>query len=236
MFYKIESYNLEFLKWIAILGMFIDHFSKLIFPTIDHIPFFFEFGRISFPLFAFILVYNYLYNTKSKENYLKRLLIFALISQPFFSYAFNTFVLNIFFVLLIGLLCIYLIEKGIEFDKKVINFSLATIILVSSSNFVDYQPFGIAVIVSLYFVFIYKKVVFWLIFIIFLILANHYTYSLNNGLLGLFLGIILFHLTLYIVLIKNKIKIPRINKWFFYSFYPLHLVLILIIKYYGVFQ
>lgn len=92
-FNKIESYNLELLKWIAIIGMFIDHFSKLIIQY-TYSPLLFELGRISFPLFAFLLVYNYLYNTSSKIKYLKRLLIFSFISQPFFSIAFHSYSLN----------------------------------------------------------------------------------------------------------------------------------------------
>lgn len=232
--FKIDNYNLELLKWIAILGMFIDHFSKLIIPY-SYSPLLFELGRISFPLFAFILVYNYLYNTSSKINYLKRLFIFSLISQPFFSIAFQTYTLNIFFVLFFGLLSIFLIEKAIEYKNNNIYLfvSIFSVILIicSISLISDYKPFGIILIVSLYFVFIYKKIVFWLIFLIFIFLANHYTYNMEYGLIGLILAIILFNIILFFVIYKNQVKIPRLNKWFFYSFYPLHLVIILIIQY-----
>lgn len=230
---KIESYNLELLKWIAIIGMFIDHFYKLTIPHYSYSPLLFEIGRISFPLFAFILVYNYLYNTSSKIKYLKRLLLFSFISQPIFSFVFQTYTLNIFVVLFLGLLCIYLIEKGIELNKKLIYSSFVIYILIIFSFFIDYKPFGILVIISLYFVFTYKKVYYWLLFLILVVLSNHYMFSLNYGLLGLFLAIILLNLILFFVLEKNKVEVPRINKWFFYSFYPAHLIFILIIQYIG---
>ena len=71
-------------------------------------------GRISFPLFAFLLVEGYLH-TKNLKKYYKRLIIFAIISQiPFM--LFRTLVgewkmLNIMFTLLCGLLCITAYDK-----------------------------------------------------------------------------------------------------------------------------
>lgn len=210
--------------------MFIDHFSKLIIHY-TYNPLLFELGRISFPLFAFLLVYNYMYNTSSKTKYLKRLFIFALISQPFFSFAFQTYILNIFFVLFFGLLCIYFIEKYNEFKNKLYLLYIF-IILISFSFFVDYQPFGILLIIILYFVFHYKKNIYWFIFLILIILSNHYVIlHLKFGFIGLILAIILFNIILYFVIYKNKVEIPRFNKWFFYSFYSLHLVFILIIQF-----
>ncbi len=229
-FNKIESYNLELLKWIAIIGMFIDHFSKLIIQY-TYSPLLFELGRISFPLFAFLLVYNYLYNTSSKIKYLKRLLIFSFISQPFFSIAFHSYSLNIFFVLFFGLLCIYFLEKFNETKSK-LYFIYIFLIVITFSLFIDYQPFGILLIMSLYFVFKYKKYIHWFLFLILIILSNHYVIlNLKFGFIGLIFAIILFNLILYFVIYKNKVEVPRLNKWFFYSFYPLHLVIILIIQF-----
>lgn len=210
--------------------MFIDHFSKLIIQY-TYSPLLFELGRISFPLFAFLLVYNYLFNTSSKIKYLKRLFVFALISQPFFSFAFQTYTLNIFFVLFFGLLCIYFIEKSNECKNK-LYFLYIFLILITFSFFVDYKPFGILLIISLYFVFEYKKYLYWFIFLILILLSNHYIIlHINFGFIGLILAIILFNIILYFVIYKNKVEVPRFNKWFFYSFYPLHLVFILIIQF-----
>lgn len=227
----ISSFNIELLKWIAIIGMIVDHSIKLFNHQFIYIPFLYELGRISFPLFAIILVYNYMYNTSSKEKYLKRLLIFAFVSQPFFMFAFHTFYLNIFFVLFAGLLSIYLFEKSLDFldnqAKQHSLFILSCSVILILSPFVDYQPFGILLIVSLYFYFQKDNLVTWGFFNLLILLSNHVMFQFELGLIGLGLAIILLNIVFHLVLTNKSIVIPRMNKWFFYLFYPLHLLTIM---------
>lgn len=62
------------IKWLALILMIVDH----IYYYIPNMPIIFAWiGRISFPLFLFIMVWGFYY-TKSKKVYLTRLYIFSL--------------------------------------------------------------------------------------------------------------------------------------------------------------
>ena len=87
------------LKIIAMLTMVIDH-SRYIVPEFDN-DITKIIGRISFVLFAFILSEG-IWHTKDRKKYLKRLTLFAIVSQiPFmlFRTIVGRFVLLIFYVL-----------------------------------------------------------------------------------------------------------------------------------------
>ena len=92
------------IKCIACITMLLDHikYSGPIFQN-----FLTEyFGRLSFPLFAFLASEAY-YHTSDLKKYYKRLFIFALISQIPFMY-FRSLVgewkmLNIMFTLILGM-------------------------------------------------------------------------------------------------------------------------------------
>ena len=93
------------LKIIACISMVFDHIKYAIPETTCFLTQYF--GRMSFPLFAFLVGEGYSH-TSNLPKYYKRLILFALISQiPFM--LFRTLVgqwqmLNILFTLLLGLI------------------------------------------------------------------------------------------------------------------------------------
>ena len=140
------------LKIIALVTMFLDH-VKYAFP--DNIYFdnviTYYFGRISYPLFAFILTEGYLH-TSNLKKYLKRMIIFALISQiPFM--LFRTLVgkqllSNIIFTLLLGLIAIMSLDKS---ENEFISFLclVGCYVLAILLN-VDYGIWGLSIIIIFY--------------------------------------------------------------------------------------
>lgn len=79
-------------------------------------------GRIAFPIFCFQLVQGAMY-TKNKKKYLLRLLLFAVISEvPFdlalFGRLYKPGYQNVFFTLLLGLICVYVIQWGSRLPGK----------------------------------------------------------------------------------------------------------------------
>ncbi len=77
-------------------------------------------GRIAFPIFAF-LIYNGYRHSSHKGRYAMRLLIFAVLSQIPYSLFTRNVILrdrgNVLFTLLLGLLCLWSVDKLLE-DKK----------------------------------------------------------------------------------------------------------------------
>ena len=69
--------NASVLKWIAVITMLIDHVGVVFFPEYSIIRWI---GRISFPLFAFLICEGYRH-TSNIWKYFLRLGIFAIISE-----------------------------------------------------------------------------------------------------------------------------------------------------------
>lgn len=181
-------------------------------------------GRISFPLFAFLLVEGYLH-TKNLKKYYKRLIIFAIISQiPFM--LFRTLVgewkmLNIMFTLLCGLLCITAYDK---IKKEYISFPLCLIIIfIGNLLNVDYGWFGITIILILY-IFrsskILKLIAYILVIMFYFYLSGVKYISIDT--IKLFIAYVS---PIIFILLYNGKEGKKI-KYFFYWFYPIHMFII----------
>ena len=100
------------LKIIALISMVIDH-SRYLQPMLDN-DITKVIGRFSFVLFSFILSEG-IWHTKDRIKYLKRIVLFAAISQiPFMlfrSIVGRYVVLNILFTFAIAMILIILIDK-----------------------------------------------------------------------------------------------------------------------------
>lgn len=90
------------IKVLAALLMVVDHIGLILFP---HHLIFRYMGRLSFPLFAWLIGQGEKY-TKNFESYTLRLTVAAIISQPVYHALFKFSDLNILVSLLIGLLAI----------------------------------------------------------------------------------------------------------------------------------
>ena len=102
------------LKLIAIITMTIDHIG-VVFGTIFY-NFLRTVGRLSFPIFAYLLTEGYVH-TKSFTKYFLRLLVLAIVSEVIYDYVFfDSFIYlganNIFFTLALGLLTLFLLDKS----------------------------------------------------------------------------------------------------------------------------
>ncbi len=120
------------LKIIACILMAIDHIGAIIYTDNDLYR---VIGRLSFPIFAFLLTEGYMH-TKNLKKYFLRLFIFAIIPQIPYSLAFGMDILNIFFTLFFGMLAILIDDKIVNPYKKWI--IIIGIILLSEILHRDY--------------------------------------------------------------------------------------------------
>lgn len=173
-------------------------------------------GRIAFPIYCFLLIEGF-EKTKSRTKYAGRLFVFALLSEIPFDLAqngevFYPYYQNVFFTLLIGLLMIWLMEK-IEKRCQNLFFRLAgwTAVFLAASVlselvYCDYGAHGTIAVALLY---LFRK----------------------NKLEQIIAGCIAFlwEITapfafIFIALYNGKRGIKL--KYFFYIFYPAHLLVL----------
>ena len=215
------DYGREMLKWLAIITMTVDHVGAVLYQDYEVLRWI---GRLAFPLFAYLLILG-MENTKNVRNYFVRLFVFALVSQvPFFlAIDYTPFEsLNIFFTLASGLLFIYFFKRG-----SVIAF---VVLLVSFVLPFDYGVYGIAMIGCMYILRMNTK-----LGAVSLVLLNAlFLVQLNSQILSLAaIPFIVLHNNGSLVTTRDtagEYRIPFWRKYFFYAYYPLHFVLLYVIR------
>lgn len=232
--------NSKILKIIAMVTMLIDHIGSKLYPELDFLRFI---GRIAFPLYAFMIVEGVL-KTKDIKKYLLKLGGLALVTEPIYNLFQNNTILyldaqNVIFTLLFGALLVHISEGSKEKWVSPVLFLIFGVLceLIQS----DYQMLGIIIIYGFYLSEKTKhktivKTVTVTIFITLLIISSFDGYSLQETLMILPRTNIWVHLGMYIsVLIislynSGYTKMNEFEKWFYWGFYPIHMLIIWMIK------
>ena len=222
------------LKWFAVLIMLVDHIGACLLEVfvlnyygvsplagrIDNLYFWLSLdsdlrgiGRAAFPIFCFLLVEGAVH-TRSPRKYLLRLASFALISEIPFDLAlhnqpFYWGTQNVFFTLLAGLLVIQAFQRspGQEWRGML---ALAVLGAAAELCGTDYGAIGVAVIAVMYLL----RERFWAASVLSLIL------------LVLLARIEIFSIPAFLILALYNGKRGRQPKYFFYVFYPVHLLIL----------
>lgn len=221
---KIHNNNLQILKYLSIIFMTLDHIASILFEELFVLKLV---GRLTFPLIVFILIYNYINNTKNKYNYILRLFSFALLCEPIhyfvFSEYFKNYTSNIFFTLAIGLLLIYIYEtKFIKLNllNKLISGIGIVLLTILISIFLNYHILGILLILTTYLFLIYLNITTFLLMSLVLYFLNS---NWDNNYTWFSLVAILLIYSINYININISL---RISKWYFYLYYPIHLLII----------
>ena len=218
------------LKTIAIICMFIDHAAYILYPVLAILRtsvtvlgractlywIMRKIGRLAFPIFCFLIAEGY-QNTRSKGRYALRLLIFAIVSEIPFNLMSSRNMLhqgdqNVFFTLFLGLLLIHLFASlSSEFWKYL---TMSAVCVLAYFLKADYGLNG-ALLVFMFYLFRNMPAVQPLL-----------AYPLLSG------EICAVAACIPINLYNGKrgyIKTPLL-KIAFYAFYPLHILLIVLIR------
>jgi len=229
----------SFLKVLALVLMLIDHLGAAIFTSIPEMRII---GRMALPLYAWCLVVGSV-KTHSRLRYGLRLLITAVISQPLYMMALNhTWAdMNILFTLLIALIAI----QGIRAKWMGSQFWVPALCYVVTGFLrVDYGWKGITFIILLYLARESRSG----------LCATFLAYSLfwgssssmvrdffgitlpftSMGELGTVLGAFfrlqgMVWLSLPLIACHTHFHL-RLPKWLGYGLYPLHLILLIVLK------
>ncbi|MDY4969177.1 MAG: TraX family protein [Lachnospiraceae bacterium] len=208
------------LKLLALVLMIIDHCGLVLFAgTSLYLPCRIL-GRIAFPIYAFLITEGYVH-TRNVKKYAGRLLVFALLSEIPFDYAFFRTPLymgyqNVFFTLVLGLGALVCMD-GILGRSNISKILLAALVVIAELAHVDYGAFGVLVIV-LFYLFRDQKVK---------CMASVAAALILHGFLGGFyiegFGAIAL---IFILLYNGKKGQYPFPSLLFYAAYPLHLLIL----------
>lgn len=217
------------LKIIAVITMLIDHVAaavllRYIYATADRelIPIYNamrQIGRIAFPIYCFMLVEG-LERTHSRGKYLARMVGFALISEVPFDLAFSSQVLevgyqNVFFTLVIALAAMVGMEQIRESVKLpilqigLIALTVAGAMVLAGIMQTDYDWRGVCCILIMYFLRHCRRAELIAGYAAFVVLLGELT-----------------ALPAFIALAFYRGRKGFSAKYFFYGFYPIHLLIL----------
>jgi TraX protein. len=207
------------LKLLAVVTMLVDHIGAVLFPG-D--PVLRMIGRLSFPIFAY-LISEGLVHTSNVKKYFGRLFLFALISEIPFDLAFRSSLFypqrqNIFFTLVLGLAALYFLQTYLHRRPAAAILLAACMALLAELTNTDYGWFGVAAIVVFY---CFRNTRTRGVFVFALLVAG---YSLTSSTLEIFAVGSCIPILLY-----NGQKGRWNWKYFFYAFYPAHLLILYLI-------
>lgn len=239
--FETTSFSLHLM---AMLFMLCDHLWGTIVPGNDWLT---CIGRVCFPIYAFLLVEGY-FHTSNLKKYVKRLLLFAVISEIPFNLAMASSVIypfhqNVLWSFLIALGLIHCNEKAKASEKLWIRISVGifTILagyLLGLITMVDYYHAGILMVLTFYF-FHHRN---WWDYVGQLLCLGY----INLELLGGFgYEVVLFGETVFLTrqglallalipIWLYKGKQGYHSKWwkyFCYAFYPVHLLILGLLKF-----
>ncbi len=236
------------------LTSFALHIMAMVFMIFDHLWGVFAtdgylwmtcIGRLTYPIFAFMIVEGY-FHTKNLKKYVLRLLIFALMSEiPFNLVMSSSWIAplhqNVLWTFLIGILLIFLNEKA---NKKALWVRILVFIgtallgcLLGIITFVDYNHGGVLIILMFY---VFRERKWWALLgqIVCLYFISVEVIS------GQFIPIELFGKTFELV-VQSFCVLALIPIWLYqgkqgpynkairylyYGFYPTHLLLFALIR------
>ena len=202
------------LKVIAVITMLIDHIGAVLVPGMLWMRYV---GRIAFPVFCCLLVEGF-YHTRNVKRYLFRLLLFALISEIPYDLAFYHTVWypakqNVFFTLAIGLGFLWFWDRERE---PVFKAGLLVIaIWLAEILHTDYHGYGVLLIIM--FQIIRQRNKIWMI------VCGLWNFLWKSTIQ--YAGL----LSIPIIALYNGERGNRM-KYFFYVFYPVHLIMLYLIK------
>ena len=150
----ISSFSLHIL---AMALMLCDHLRATLLPAQEWLT---CIGRMAFPMFAFLIAEGY-FHTSNVRKYLRRLLIFAVLSEIPFNLLYGSSVIypfhqNVLWTFLIALLSIALIEKTKASRKRWLTWVVSIItvlvdLLLGTIAMVDYLGAGVVTVLVFYF-------------------------------------------------------------------------------------
>ncbi|MFN3199760.1 MAG: TraX family protein [Bradymonadia bacterium] len=207
--------TLEPLKWLALITMVIDHLGKTLWP--EAMAPMHAAGRLAFPLFVYIMGIRLAVKPHLDIVYLRRLPLWALLAQPAYVLISGTHQGNILCLLLCGAL----MHWGIRHTGRWQGIA-ALVAGTAGAWWCEYGPGGawIPTIIAA----TYRRDA-----VMAAMLCGPLAFVAQLPMASSMLPWNMWALMASGVVLASaqvQLTLPRINRWFFYAFYPGHLYLL----------
>lgn len=237
---KIAFLNRDVIKYVAMFTMLLNHIANVFWTEGVLYNLFLDIGYFTAPVMCYFLVEGYHY-TRSKKKYAIRLLVFALISQIPFSLAFEHGNLNMIYTLFI---CFLILVAGEKIQNPLV-CSVVKIILMLFTIIGDW-----ALLAALCTIFLEKawgdkkKQIqsYWSFYVVFVLMNLPGYLECYSGItlwkavaMAAVSGIAILcagYVVCYLYNGKRMAHAKNFSKWFFYIFYPGHLLILWAIRTY----
>ena len=244
---KLKFINRDLLKWIALFFMGIGHFLLYTSEELHYcglsgsvLKFFIMMEYFAPPVFFFFISEGYRY-PHSKKSYFMRLLLMTLVTQiPYVlfhtydqnhtvSFDFLMFLTNwnVIATLLLGFISIAVWDSSKHPAVKAVGILLCC----AAGYFTEWGFWGVLFILLLY---IFRQrplirfAVYEALMLIYVLYMSGFSILSLNWLLFMIFSLPILIITLFYN--GKKGHFPKLSKYFFYFFYPAHLLLIYIVK------
>lgn len=129
------------IELVAVVSMIIDHVGFVFFPEMI---IFQIIGRLSFPLYAYLIALGYS-RTKNSIIYFFRVLVLAIVSQWFFNYLISPIKLNVCFTLSFSIISLIVFESN-RINKVLKLFLYILILFLALLLGCEYGSYGILLV------------------------------------------------------------------------------------------
>lgn len=235
----LKVLNRDQIKYLAIILMTFNHIAHILMTSGTAVYEVFEdIGYFTSITMCYFFVEGYFY-THSRRNYAKRLFIFALISEIPYILAMGYFQLNVMFTFLICLLILTVLDSKLNKFLKVLSV-LGLMLLSAVCDCAFILPIA-AILFRLGRGDRKKQAFAWITMCIIFFALNLPGYYNGAGQLGYalihsFYAVIPWVASGVVIMFfysgKKSEKHEFLNKWFFYIYYPLHLLILWGIRYF----
>ncbi len=240
---KLQILDRDTVKLIAIIPMTVGHFLSYLgqFDEMTHwLHLLVQASLFAPPVFFFSIADGFKY-TRSRKKYALRLLLFALITQIPFTLANQGTLLtdqiflnlNIIFTLFLSLAALIVWDSKLKLPVRIA--AITALDAVTLLLQCEWMLFGILIVLGLH-IFREKPIIslIWFTvctFCVQLISNGLSSYTLVSPpfLYGMFF-LLLAYFVMKVLCSEKKGKHPNFAKWFFYIFYPAHLLIIYLVK------
>ena len=214
----VQDGTIEALKWLGVVLMTLDHINKYFFN--ETLPGVFELGRLTMPIFGFVLAYNLArpgcLATGAYGRTMKRMALYGLLATPFYiilgagQLAFGWLPLNIMAMLFVATASLYLVELGGGRGMLA-----AGVVFLLGGILGEFWWMGQAVVMTAWWYFRSGRH----IALVSVIAATALLFVINRNFYAVF-SIVLLVGGQYV-----NVRIPRLKN-IFYAYYPLHLAVL----------